>query len=43
MPTYVALIALLNLGLGYALALYMERGRRTVVLTGSDDLDTDIA
>jgi hypothetical protein len=43
MPTYVALIALLNLGLGYGLARYMERGRRTVVLTSGDDMDADIS
>jgi hypothetical protein len=43
MPWYVAIVALLNLGLGYVLALYMERGRRTAALVASDDLDADIA
>ena len=27
MVWYIALVAVLNLGLGYALAVYMERGR----------------
>jgi hypothetical protein len=41
-PLYVALLALLNLGLGYALALYMERGRRTGALAATEDLDADL-
>jgi len=43
MPWYVAILALLNIGVGYVLALYMERGRRAAVLVSSDDLDADLA
>jgi hypothetical protein len=39
----IALLALLNIGVGYVLALYMERGRRNAALAASDDLDADIA
>lgn len=47
MVIYVALIAILNLGLGYALALYMGAGRARLA-TGSvpmeslDDVDSDV-
>lgn len=41
MVWYVAIIAVLNLGLGYVLALYMERSRRLAVATNDDLLDDD--
>jgi hypothetical protein len=41
MVWYVAIIAVLNLGLGYALALYMESSRRLAVTAGDDSLDDD--
>ena len=43
MPWYVALVALLNIGVGYALAVYMQRARGTAVLVAGDDLDADLA
>ncbi len=39
MVWYVAVIAVLNLGLGYALALYMERGRRAACASAMLDAD----
>lgn len=41
MVWYVAVIAVLNLGLGYALALYMERGRKPMTSVGGDALDAE--
>jgi hypothetical protein len=41
MVWYVALVAVVNLGLGYALALYMERSRCLAVAAGDDALDAD--
>jgi hypothetical protein len=40
MVLYVALIALLNLGLGYALAVYLGAGRSQLVTTIGDPLDS---
>ena len=42
MVLYVAVIAILNLGLGYALAVYMERSRKLAVATSDDMLDDEI-
>ena len=42
MVLYVAVIAVLNLGLGYALALYMERSRKLAVAASDDMLDDEI-
>jgi hypothetical protein len=39
MVWYVAVIAVLNLGLGYALALYMERSRRQAACAADDPID----
>ena len=41
MVLYVAVIAILNLGLGYALAVYMERSRKLAVAASDDMLDDD--
>jgi hypothetical protein len=41
MVWYVAFIAILNLGLGYALAVYMERSQRLAAATSDDLLDDD--
>jgi hypothetical protein len=40
MVIYVALIAILNLGLGYALAKYLGAGRATLATTTGDPLDS---
>jgi hypothetical protein len=40
MVIYVALIALLNLGLGYALAVYLGAGRSQLATTIGDSLDS---
>jgi hypothetical protein len=40
MVLYVAVIAVLNLGLGYAVGLYMERGERLAAY-GADPLVDD--
>jgi hypothetical protein len=47
MVIYVALIAFLNLGLGYALALYLGAGRpqlarATASMEPLDDVDSDV-
>jgi hypothetical protein len=47
MVLYVALIAILNLGLGYALALYMGAGggqlaSATAAMESLDDIDSDV-
>ena len=41
MVWYVAVIAVLNLGLGYMLAVYIERSRKLAVATSDDMLDDD--
>ena len=41
MVWYVALVALLNLGLGYLLALYFERDRRQFAYANGETLDAD--
>jgi hypothetical protein len=49
MVVYVALIAVLNLGLGYALAVYLGAGRTQLAtaigesLEPLDDLDAEVA
>lgn len=40
MVLYVALIALLNLGLGYALAVYLGAGRSQLATTIGEPLDS---
>ena len=40
MVIYVALIAILNLGLGYALALYLGAGRQQLAATVGEPLDS---
>jgi hypothetical protein len=47
MVIYVALIAILNLALGYALALYMGAGRAQLAAASAsmeplDDVDSDV-
>jgi hypothetical protein len=39
MVIYVALIAILNLGLGYALAMYMGAGRPRVATTSGEQIE----
>ena len=39
MTLYIALVAILNLGLGYALAVFLRRGQEQVALETSDVLD----
>jgi hypothetical protein len=39
MLCYVAVIAVLNLGLGYGLALYMEQGRKAAYAAAPMDAD----
>jgi hypothetical protein len=41
MAWYVALVAIVNLGLGYALAEFIRRGREQLALTSGDALDAD--
>jgi len=39
MVWYVAIVAILNLGLGYALAVYLGAGRPEMATVGGDLLD----
>ncbi len=39
MVWYVAIIALLNLGLGYMLGVYMDRSRHQVVILANEAFD----
>lgn len=41
MVWYIAAIAVLNLGLGYAFALYMDRAERRAAYASSDFLDDE--
>jgi hypothetical protein len=41
MVIYVAIIAILNLGLGYLLAQYMAAGRQSLAAASYDCLDDD--
>jgi hypothetical protein len=41
MVWYVALVALSNIGLGYLVAVYLERGRKQFAYANSDQLDAD--
>jgi hypothetical protein len=40
MVIYVALIAIVNLGLGYALAVYLGAGRPRLATTGGEPLES---
>ena len=42
MVWYVALVALLNLGLGYLVALYLERDRKQFAYANGEALDADL-
>ena len=39
MAWYVALVAILNLGLGYALAVFLRSGREQAALSSGDTLE----
>jgi hypothetical protein len=39
MAWYVALVAILNLGLGYALAVFLRSGREELALSSGDALE----
>jgi len=41
MAWYVALVAILNLALGYALAVFLKRGRDGMALSSGDTLDAN--
>jgi hypothetical protein len=41
MVWYVAVVAVVNLGLGYALARYLERGRKQAAWAADDAFDAD--
>ena len=41
MVWYVALVALLNVGMGYLLAMYLERGRKQFAFAEHDAVDED--